>query len=203
MRRAATREETEVALTEEHDLIRRAQCSRADFAAIYDRYVDRVYRYAYTAAGDHASAQDVTAETFRRALEALNRYQSRGKPFAAWLFGIAANVVRERARTLTGAARTTPLDALTAQQEPDDGAPPILDRLLQQEEANALWRLVEELPLDARRILIFRFAWNLSYTDIAGRLGRSEPACKQLSYRALKALRLRAAAAGYWNAEGV
>lgn len=203
MRRAATREEETVALTDEADLIRRAQYSRADFAAIYDRYVDRVYRYAYARAGDHAAAQDVAAETFRRALEALGRYEPQGKPFAAWLFGIAANVLRERARALTGTARATPLDALTAEQEPSDGAPPALDLLLEEEEASALWRLVDELPVDARRMLIFRYAWSLSYTDIADRLGRSEAACKQLAYRALKDLRRRATTAGYWNAGGM
>lgn len=202
MRQATIGKADAMIFADEAALIARAQVDRLAFAPLYDRYVDGIYRFALRRTGQHAAAQDVTSETFRRALERLNAYEWRGRPFGAWLFQIAANVLREQRRALTYAALSPPSD-----DEPDqpelaalaDGDPPPDELLSQREETHVLWRLVEEMPLQAQRILLFRYAWDLSYTDIAARLGRTEAACKQLAYRALKDLRQRALAAGYWN----
>jgi RNA polymerase sigma-70 factor (ECF subfamily) len=182
----------EVTLDEELLLVRHAQDDRRAFGVLYDRYVDRVYRYAYRRSTNHADAEDVTAETFRRALEALERYEARGLAFGNWLLGIAANVIRERSRVRASTSSHELPDGLPVDGEPADQDPAAIDVLVQQEEASALWRLVDDLPLDLRRALILRYAWDLSYGDIAKRLGRSDSACKQLVYRALKALRARA-----------
>lgn len=174
---------------EEATLVERAREDRAAFGALYDRYVERVYRYAWRRAGEPSDAEDLTAETFRRALEAMCRYEPRGSGFGGWLIGIAANVLRERGRALAGSVRSVPLDGVGAEWEPADDEPAALDGLIQREEAAALWGLVRALPLDLQRVLVLRYAWGQSYAEMAGRLGRSEAACKQLSYRALKRLR--------------
>lgn len=180
---------------EEVALVRRAQADRREFGALYDRYVEPVYRYAYRRTSSHADAQDLTAETFRRALEAIPRYERTDRPFAAWLFGIAANVLRERARRHASASGDRPLDDV---EEPPGEEPAALDELVRQEEASALWRLVQGLPENMARVLTMRYAWNLDYDEIAQRLRRSPAASKQLSYRALNELRGRAVALGLW-----
>src|SRR5574341_2127322 len=78
-------------LEAERRLIEASQRQPQRFAELYERYFDRVYAFALTRTGDRASAEDVTAETFRRAFENLPRFQWRGVPFSAWLFRIAAN----------------------------------------------------------------------------------------------------------------
>jgi len=183
-------------LAEEKATVAAAKRERAAFAPLYDRYVDPVYHYATRRTGSHVVAQDVTSETFRRALDALERYEWQGKPFGAWLFQIAANVLREQRR-----AENAPQSLEAVQADPPDDDTPAEVLLTQQEETGVLWRLVGEMPLEARRVLLFRFAWELSYAEISTRMGRSEAACKQLSYRALKDLRQRAVAAGYWQPE--
>lgn len=174
---------------DEAALVECAQRDRLAFGPLYDRHFERVYRFAYRRTARHPDAEDVTAETFRRALEGLGRYQPRGSPFGSWLFAIAANVLRERTRTNRNGQAYQCIDSLGEDREPADGDPATLDGLVQKEEANALWQLVGELPSDLRRTLVLRYAWDLSYAEIAGRLGRSEAACKQLVYRALKRLR--------------
>lgn len=180
-------------------LILRAKDDRREFAALYDRYVEPVYRYVYRRTSSHPEAQDLTAETFRRALEALPRYEDTGRPFAAWLFGIAANVMREHARRRTLAHGDRPLDDV---EEPPGEEPTALEELVRQEEASALWRLVQGLPETMARVLTMRYAWNLDYDDIARRMRRSPAASKQLNYRALNELRGRAVALGLWAERG-
>src|SRR5690242_17317001 len=74
---------------DEAALIASARTSPDAFARLYDTTVGEVYRFALSLTGEHARAEDVTAETYRRALSRLDRYEDRGKPFCAWLFTIA------------------------------------------------------------------------------------------------------------------
>src|SRR5690606_23373838 len=69
-------------------LVRAARGDPAAFAALYRRYVGPVYRYLYSRLGHAAEAEDLTAQVFSEALQALPRYRER-KRFAAWLFAIA------------------------------------------------------------------------------------------------------------------
>jgi RNA polymerase sigma-70 factor, ECF subfamily len=181
---------------DEAELIRHAQRDRAAFGALYDRTVDAVYAYAYRHQGDHHQAQDVTAETYRRALEMLGRYEQRGRPFLAWLFSIAARVAHERTRATKGSSLEAQPNLL-AQLDADD--PPALDGIIQHEEHAALWELVATLTPQHQRILILRYAQEKEYTEIAPMLGKTPAAAKQLAYRALGALRAAALASGMWD----
>src|SRR5437773_11160858 len=83
---------------DEPDLARRAASGdRRAFAALYDRHVDAVYRYAYFRLRVDAEAEDVTSEVFHRALVAIPRFEPR-RPFLAFLYTIARNVITDRMR---------------------------------------------------------------------------------------------------------
>ncbi len=76
------------------DLVLRATAGEADaFGALYDHYVDLVYRYVYYRVGAHALAEDLTSETFLRALRRVGLFTWQGKDFGAWLVTIARNLV--------------------------------------------------------------------------------------------------------------
>src|SRR2546422_5107612 len=82
----------------EQELARRASSGdRRAFAALYDLHVDAVYRYAFFRLRMDAEAEDVTSEVFHRALAAMPRYEPR-RPFLAFLYTIARNVVADRMR---------------------------------------------------------------------------------------------------------
>ena len=176
-------------LEEEQALVERARTDSAAFAALYDRYVERVYRYAFRRIGTHADAEDLTAQTFQRVLEALPHYESRGLPFGAWLFRIAHNQLVDRYR-----ARGRSVSLNRMQQSGDlpdmDGDPPG-DPLEEREELDAAWSAVQRLPALQRRAVVLRFGRDLSHAEIGPIIGRSESATKQLIYRALKTLRQR------------
>src|SRR3990170_3613503 len=78
-------------LAAERRLIEASQRDRNSFGQLYERYFHRVYAFAITRTRDRAAAEDVTAETFRRALQNLSHFQWRRGPFSPWLLRIAAN----------------------------------------------------------------------------------------------------------------
>lgn len=173
----------------EGSLAERAARDPAAFAALYESYLPRVYRYAYRRLGAHTDAEDLTAQTFQRALEAIGRYEPRGAPFGAWLFRIAHNLVVDRYRTRRG---DVPLDGSTLDPPDRDGLAPEAALLLH-EEVSSAWAAVATLPALQRRAVTLRFGQDLSHAEVGRRIGRSEAATKQLVYRAVQTLRVRLA----------
>jgi RNA polymerase sigma-70 factor (ECF subfamily) len=76
-------------ISEEQALIERARLDPQAFAALYDRYVQRIYHYALRRSGDYAMAEDITSATFEKALEHLRKYGWKGESYLAWLYRIA------------------------------------------------------------------------------------------------------------------
>lgn len=179
---------SETDLVREAALVERARTDADAFAGLYDCYVERIYRYLFRRLASHEDAEDLTAQTFRRALEGLPQYQWRALPFGAWLFRIAHNLVVDRHR---GHGVALSLDTLI-----EDGFEPA-DRgtsgpeacLVQREEADAAWAAVARLPPLQRRAVTLRFGRNLSHSEVGVIIGRSEAATKQLIYRAMQTLR--------------
>lgn len=79
--------------------------ARRAVAAWFDRHVDTIHRYVARRAGDDV-ALDVTAETFRVALEQFSRFESSRGDERAWLYGIATNLLRRHWRTEQRLLRT-------------------------------------------------------------------------------------------------
>lgn len=170
-------------------LITAARSSPDAFATLYDRTQPAVYRFAYSLAGDHTAAEDLTAEAYRRALTNLHAYEDRGRPFEAWLFTIVRNLVRDRARK---AGRETPL---MDHDEPRDDWPGL--DLVRSESRAAVQVAVRRLPILQRRVIVLRYGREWNVRQVADELGKSEPAVKQLTYRAVNRLRELLIEAGY------
>jgi len=166
---------------DERLLVEAAQRDPARFGDLYDRHFERVYAFVVRRVSDRAAAEDLTAEVFHRALAGLHSYEWRGAPFSAWLLRIAANAIVDRTKR---ARREAPIDH--ARHEPAvDADADALDRRAD------LFRFVDALPADQRRVIVERFVEERSIREIAGRLNRTEGAVKQLQFRALESLRTR------------
>jgi RNA polymerase sigma-70 factor (ECF subfamily) len=171
-------------------LVARARTDPQAFALLYDRYVERVYQFAYRRLASHADAEDVTAQTFHRALEHLDGYEWRGLPFGAWLFRIARNLIVDHLRA---AGAPLSLDEISVNgMEPADAETQLPEQaLIAQDEARAAWAAVAALPPLQRRAVVLRFGRDLSHAEVGRLIGRSEAATKQLIYRAMLTLRAR------------
>jgi RNA polymerase sigma factor (sigma-70 family) len=85
-------------LPNELALVTRAVIEPAAFAAVYDHYFPRVYNYVRYRVQDSETTDDITAQTFERALTNISRFRPERAPFAAWLFAIARNAVNDHLR---------------------------------------------------------------------------------------------------------
>jgi RNA polymerase sigma-70 factor, ECF subfamily len=168
--------------SDEPDLVRRAAVDANALAALYQRYVARVYRFLRMRCSSPDEAADLTQQVFLKMAEALPRYRERGVPFAAWLFRIARNAAIDHARRQRG---TVPWESLTESAAPDDVEAWVLDR-----EARArVGALLAGLSSDERELLSLRFAAGLSSREIAAVVGGSEAAVKKRLTRTIQRLK--------------
>jgi RNA polymerase sigma-70 factor, ECF subfamily len=165
--------------------VRAAQREPKAFGALYRRYLDSVYSYAFYQLGDHHDAEDATARTFVAALRAIGSFRDDGASFRAWLFRIAHNTVANAHRT-RARKRTEPMDAIPAEPPAPDADPAGL--ALRAEEGRRIRAAVAGLPEDRRQVVLLRFADGLSAREIGAVLDRSEGAVRVLLHRALKDL---------------
>ena len=165
--------------SEQRMAVEAAQADPRHFAALYEENFARVYAYVARRVHERADAEDLTADVFHRALENLGRWEWRGVPFTAWLYKIAANAIADRAAR---AARAR--GYVAANTDPEPTAEELEHRA-------RLFRMVDDLAGEQRRVIVMRFAEQKSIAEIARALGRSEGAIKQLQFRALHNLRKR------------
>jgi RNA polymerase sigma-70 factor (ECF subfamily) len=173
---------SQVTESEERLLIEAAQNDPSRFAELYEHNFHRVYAYVARRVGDRAETQDLTAQVFHQALANLAKFKWRGSPFAAWLYRIAANAIADRARQKMRESVEQPNLSSESSTTTD---------LEEVERRARLFRAVDKLPEDQRRVIVMRFADEQSIREIAAELGRSEGAVKQLQFRALENLRNR------------
>jgi len=176
---------------EERLLVEAAQQDPTRFSELYEINFDRVYAYIARRVPDRSEAEDLTADVFHRALAGLPRFEWRGAPFGAWLLRIAANTIVDRWKH--SAQERAFYDA-------DFKGETAAETDLEEVERRAqIFRLVDKLPADQRRVVVMRFAEEKSIQEIAQELGRSPGAVKQLQFRALENLRKRLGTTGKSN----
>jgi RNA polymerase sigma-70 factor (ECF subfamily) len=172
-------------------LIAAARADPRAFTPLYERYVDRVYRYCYLQLGNHAAAEDATSEVFLKALAGLGGF--RGGNVAAWILRIARNAVIDTYR------RRRPSASIDAVSELADPAPTPEGAALAGAEQQALREALAALPDDQRAAVALQLAgW--SGEQIAAALDRSPAAVYMLRTRALARMAKSLRRAG-WHPE--
>lgn len=170
--------------SDERELVERAVHRDTEaFGELYDRHVVRVYRHIYYLVGNPAEAEDLTAQTFLQAWEAIERYQIRGAPFVSWLLRIAHNLAVSHLRSKREKAQLH--DGIV-----DDGVrrdpEAVAERRADEERVRqAILRLRDE----QRQVIILRFVEDLEYREVAEIIGKSVAAIRVIQHRALNALR--------------
>ncbi len=161
-------------------LIAAARKDPREFGALYQRFVNPVYRYLYNRTGNVHEAEDLTAQTFLIAYETFQRFRGDGH-FAAWLFGIARNKVVDHYRQLK-----LDLPISSASHVPGINDP--LASVVQAEQSVVLSKLILTLDEDEQELLRLRFLAEVPFRDIAHLLHRKEDAVKKTFYRLVNRL---------------
>jgi RNA polymerase sigma-70 factor (ECF subfamily) len=175
--------------TEVWTLVERAQAGEAEaFGLIYDRYVDTVFRFVYFRVGNRQLAEDLTSDTFLRALKRIGSFTWQGRDLGAWLVTIARNLVADHFKSGRYRLEVTTGDVLDADREDrgPEGSPEaaVVDHITNV----ALLTAVKQLNPEQQECIVLRFLQGFSVAETAQAMGKNEGAIKALQYRAVRAL---------------
>jgi RNA polymerase sigma-70 factor (ECF subfamily) len=167
--------------------VRAAQAGDGEaFGELYDAYADLVHRYIAYRVGNYALAEDLTSETFLRALRRISTFTWQGRDFGAWLVTIARNLVADHYKSSRYKLEQPTPDLISAGADSEEDGP---ETAVLAGITNAtLLAAVRQLGQEQQDCIVLRFLQGLSVAETAAILGKNEGAVKALQYRAVKAL---------------
>ena len=180
---AVVEENSEDSLTQA--LARCVAGDRATFAVVFDGYFKRVFTYIRYRVDDDALADDLTAQTFERAMARIGNYDPTRGPFASWLFGIARNAVNDLYRR----RKRFPWLSLDFFQQDAAPEPDPEATLIGQETEAELVAALAKLDRRERDVLGLKFAGELTNREIATLTGLRESHVGVILFRAIRKLR--------------
>lgn len=159
------------------------QGDRSALAALYNQNQPRVYRYIAYRVGMTAVADDLTAEVFVAMVKNIGQYEYRGRPFLAWLYIIAGNIVKMHYRQQQKVAFEPLADEMIDHRT--NPADITQSRLTHEKLMAAMPHLTE----GQRQVILLKFIEGFDNTEIAAMMDKTEGAIRILQHRALLALR--------------
>ena len=166
------------------EVVAAAQGGDADaFGLLYDRYVDMVFRYVLFRVNDRCVAEDLTSETFLRALRRIASITYQGKDVGAWFVTIARNIVLDHVKSSRHR-----LEFSTAEILDSDSAEDPEGDVVAASVSAELIDCVRRLGDDQRECIALRFLQGLSVAETTTIMGRNEGAVKALQHRAVRRL---------------
>ncbi|MFA4891282.1 MAG: sigma-70 family RNA polymerase sigma factor [Candidatus Gracilibacteria bacterium] len=166
-------------------LVEKAQGGDTEaFASIYDHFVDQIYRYIYFRVPKE-DAEDITETVFLKSWEKIRQYKMESKSFSAWIYRIAHNLVVDtyRFKKDKEVVELTPnIPEYRREHNPIRTTENSLH-------SDKLKIALSKLKKGYRQVVILKFINELSNTEIAQVLKKSEGSVRILQFRALKALK--------------
>jgi RNA polymerase sigma-70 factor (ECF subfamily) len=169
--------------TDDKTLAERAPRDFDAFAELYQRYLCPVYRFMRSQVPDDASAEDLTAHVFFKALSSAESYRGDGA-YSSWIFRIAHNSLATWRRRAGNSAEVV-------EQVPEsiDPTPSPPSQVIVGEKRHLIWRTVSQLPPAQREVVALRYIEDFSIEEVAEITRRSRGAVRILLHRARTRLR--------------
>ena len=161
------------------------------FEALMLLYLKPVYNFAYRYAGDVASAEDITQETFVKVWKNLKKFD-RAKSFKTWIFTIAKNTAFDflkKKKAIPFSAFDTDTGENVIVDTLADPAPLPTELFEQKELSQMLERAVSALAPYYREVILLRYFEQFTFQEIADILKEPLDTVKSRSRRALSILR--------------
>jgi len=157
-----------------------------DFGKIYDRYVEKIYRFVYLKVSSKELAEDITSEVFLKTFQVFKKQKTKKiKNPGAFLFKTAKNILtdfyRKRSRFY--------LSSLEEIKEIQDPSQEVVQKEIVREETNKILQAMSHLKEDYRDLLIWYYVEDLSIPEIAKITEKSENAVRVSIHRAMNALK--------------
>ena len=174
--------------TDVKELVRKAQEGHAaSFAALYEHFFGKIFRYVSFKTGSVVEAEDITGDVFVKMLESINSFKWQGYPFSSWLFRIAHNMIVDYFRKKSR-KKTVPIDA--ASSLAGAATPADLDGRIDLDlKMVEVQQAMQDLTSLQQEVISLRFAAGLSVSETAHAVGKKENAVKALQHAGLKKLK--------------
>ena len=170
-------------------LVQRVQGGDAEaFGELYDGYVDQVFRYLLYRLPDRQLAEDLTSETFLRALRRIDGFTWQGRDVGAWLVTIARNLVADHYKSSRHRLEVVAEDVAAVPGATTRLAPGPEQLVLAAMQDAVLLAAVRRLGAEQQECIVLRFLQGLSVSETASVMGKNDGSVKALQYRAVKAL---------------
>jgi RNA polymerase sigma-70 factor (ECF subfamily) len=164
-------------------LVKQAQNGDQEaFGQLYELYFEKIYRFIYFKTTDRQTTEDLTSQTFFKALENLAKFKGEIAQFKSWIYKIAHNLVIDHYRTNRD---HTPLDLAQDLAAPEQTAAKTAINL----ELEKVINYLDTLDPQDRQLIVLRIWDELSYREIAAIIGKSEASLKMQFSRLLKKVR--------------
>jgi len=156
---------------------------RKTFSKIYDRYIDKIYRFIFLKVNSQEIAQDLTSETFLRGWESFKNGNKIENP-QAFLYKIARNLVTDHYRE-KGKAKIVSAEYVKI----TDPRTNLEEKALLESDFDNIRIALTNLKEDYQNVVVWYYLDDLPIPEIAKILDKSESATRVLLHRALKALK--------------
>jgi len=157
---------------------------RKEFSKLYDKYIEKIYRFIYLKVSSEEIAQDLCSETFLKGWISFKEKGQEIKNPSAFLYQIARNLItdhyREKGRTQFVSIENSPII---------DPNPGIEEKISLSSDLEQVKAVLTSLKEDYQNVIIWRYLDDLPIVEIAKMLDRSEEATRVLLHRALRALK--------------
>jgi RNA polymerase sigma-70 factor (ECF subfamily) len=148
------------------------------FSVLYEKYVDKIYSFIYYKTMHTETAEDLTSQTFMKALEKIGTYDNNKSSFTTWLYQIARNTTIDYYR------RLHPEEDLVDVWHLGDKTDLAVD-IDNRELLVKVQKYIHQLQPEQREVVLLRLWDNLPYQEIAKLVGKTEASCKMMFSRAL------------------
>jgi RNA polymerase sigma-70 factor (ECF subfamily) len=182
-----------ISLEEERELVERAKVDAEAFGRLYDLYYQKIFGYIMHRVANVEVAQDVTSETFFKALKSLQSFHWRNISFSSWIFRIATNEITNYYRKNKHYVSVDIEDLSQHASNAEDVREEMMqaeDALQRSQDFVKMQVLMSELPDKYQEVLSLRFFEDKQITEIAEILGKKEGTVKSLLHRGIEKLRV-------------
>lgn len=181
-------------LNEEKELIKRAQRNPEVFGRIYDQHYSKIFGYVLKRTANFEIAQDITSETFFKALKKLWQFRWRNISFSSWLYKIATNEINQYFRK--GRYKPASFDTLqergfepVSSHNPETDVIEAQEKLKRHQDFLVYQEKISQLDIKYQEVVSLRFFEQKQIKEIGEILGKSEGTIKSLLHRGLEKLR--------------
>lgn len=168
-------------LNKEQDLVKKAKESLRAFDELYEYYLPRIYGYVYNRTLNREIAEDVTSQTFMKAMIRIQSFKYKGYSFGAWLYRIAHNNLvdyfRKNPQVSLGDHEEVDLKESTDEKAEDT------------ERQRIILKALRKLPKQYQEVLSLKFFEELTNEEIAEILGCRKETLAVKVHRSLKAFK--------------